>query len=169
MKGQNYIEGWALHIEQEFVINKIQKGDEHEISAMVKRVFEDFVASDYTSDGRRRYLEFINPSTIYSRNFCGDSHTLVCRAGDRIVGILEIQGWKHILLLFVDSEFHGRGIARELLGRAIKFSKEKAESKAVTVNASPYAEPIYKKLGFVPLATQTVKDGIKYTPMRLDL
>jgi len=114
-------------------------------------------------------MQFINPSTISSRNFRGNSFTLVCCTGDRIIGILEVQGWKHILLLFVDEDFHGRGIAKEMLNRVVQLCRDKGETDVLTVNASPYGEPIYKRLGFVPVAGQTVKNGIKFTPMQLTL
>ena len=136
---------------------------------MVKKVFDKFVAPDYSDDGFTTFMQFINPATIYSRNFRGNSLTLLCRAEDRIVGVLELQGWTHILLLFVDAEFHGVGIARELVNLAIASCRERAKAEFVTVNASPYGVPIYKKLGFVPTSSQKVQDGIRFTPMRLVL
>lgn len=158
-----------IQIKDTLTFNEIGQGDEHEISQMVKKVFDKFVAKDYTSEGFRTFLQFINPSTIHSRNFRGSSHTLLCRKEDKIIGVLEIQGWKHILLLFVDEDFHGQGIAKGLLNRALDICREKAIATEVSVNASPYGEPIYRKMGFIPAGPQQLKDGIKYTPMKIAL
>lgn len=42
------------------------------------------------------------------------------------------------------------------------------ELKGVIVNSSPYAVPIYHKLGFVDTDTEQLSDGIRYTPMRFE-
>jgi predicted GNAT family N-acyltransferase len=66
------------------------------------------------------------------------------------------------------SEYHRRGISRELISRAAQVCRKEGQGK-VTVNASPYGEPIYKKLGFIPTDSQQERDGIKFTPMELVL
>ena len=37
---------------------------------------------------------------------------------------------------------------------------------AITVNSSPYAVPVYRKLGFVETDTEQLADGMRYTPMK---
>ncbi len=152
-----------------FVFSPMVEGDEQKVSELVKKVFERFIAHDYTSEGFTTFMQFINPATIHSRNFRGSSFTLLCRREDKIVGILEMQNWGHILLLFVDEEYHKHGIARGLLNRIVEMCRENNQTDKLTVKASPYGEPIYKKLGFVPTGPQQVKDGIKFTPMELTL
>jgi predicted GNAT family N-acyltransferase len=39
----------------------------------------------------------------------------------------------------------------------------------VTVNSSPYAVEFYHKMGFVNLSDEIEKDGIRFTPMRMEL
>lgn len=34
------------------------------------------------------------------------------------------------------------------------------------MHSSPYAVPVYHKLGFVDTGTEQVSDGIRYTPMK---
>ncbi|MFW6274688.1 MAG: GNAT family N-acetyltransferase [Spirochaetota bacterium] len=43
------------------------------------------------------------------------------------------------------------------------------ELSCFTVNASPYSENIYQRLGFAPRAELTEKDGIKYIPMEMKI
>ena len=37
---------------------------------------------------------------------------------------------------------------------------------AITVNSSPYAVLVYRKLGFVETDTEQLADGMRYTPMK---
>ena len=39
----------------------------------------------------------------------------------------------------------------------------------VTVNASPYAVGFYHKIGFMDVSEEIEKDGIRFTPMRMEL
>ena len=41
-----------------------------------------------------------------------------------------------------------------------------AASDVLTVNSSPYAAKIYRKLGFVDTDTEQVTNGIRYVPMK---
>jgi predicted GNAT family N-acyltransferase len=37
------------------------------------------------------------------------------------------------------------------------------------LNSSPYARSFYKKIGFIDTDTEQVKNGIRYTPMELNI
>ena len=153
---------------KEYVFSNMHKGEEKQISEMIQKVFEEFVAPDYTDKGREHFMKFINPNTIRTRNTIGNSSTILCRDQDKIVGLIEVQGYKHILLLFVDGSYHNQGIARRLLSLAVQQSIENnPELKRLTVNASPFAVPVYCKLAFEKTGSEQVKDGIRYTPMEL--
>ena len=41
-----------------------------------------------------------------------------------------------------------------------------SEKNVFTVNSSPYAVPIYHKLGFVDTNTEQLASGMRYTPMK---
>lgn len=53
------------------------------------------------------------------------------------------------------------GIGRRLFETAVKSRPE----KCITVNASPYAVPVYRRLGFVPTDKMQETKGIKFLPM----
>ena len=58
---------------------------------------------------------------------------------------------------------HRRGIGRRLF-EAMRRDYEKQE---FTVNSSPYAVEIYKRLGFVQEDAERLSpEGLRYTPMR---
>lgn len=43
-----------------------------------------------------------------------------------------------------------------------------SSSKTITVNSSPYAVPVYHKLGFIDTDTEQLSDGIRYIPMKFE-
>ncbi len=43
-----------------------------------------------------------------------------------------------------------------------------SRTEQITVNASPYAVPVYEKLGFQAVDDEQLTDGIRYTPMTLN-
>ena len=51
--------------------------------------------------------------------------------------------------MYVPPEFRGRGIARELLRRALDWCREHGVT-TVRLNASPMGRPLYESFGFVP-------------------
>lgn len=61
-----------------------------------------------------------------------------------------------------DEVFNNEGIGRKLWD----FLRENSLSKIITVNSSPYAVPVYHKLGFVDTDTEQLLDGMRYTPMQ---
>ena len=71
---------------------------------------------------------------------------------------------KHICCFFVKAQYHRQGIGRKLW----EYLCENSQSKIITVNSSPYAVPIYHKLGFVDLDIEQVSDGMRYTPMKYE-
>ena len=73
-------------------------------------------------------------------------------------------------LLFVDSDFHRRGISRELLRRALDICCEnRPDLSEVSVNSSPFAIPVYQKLGFQITGPEQTVNGIRFQPMVLNV
>ena len=48
----------------------------------------------------------------------------------------------------------------------LEYLKENSSNDEFTVNSSPFAVPVYHKLGFVDTNTEQLTDGIRYTPMK---
>lgn len=155
-----------FHFER-FTYRSLHAADIPEVSGLVARVFDQFVAPDYAPEGVREFHRYIQPSAFEMRAQ-KDHFSLVALAQDRIVGMIEMRGYDHISLLFVDSAYQRRGIARELLRLALEVCQANAPGLAViTVNASPYALPVYEKLGFFQAGERQVKNGIGFIPMAL--
>lgn len=142
--------------------------DVADIHRLIAAVFEKYIADDYSARGVKNFLGYIKPSAIITRLDRPEYFSLVARQNGRIVGIIEIRNCDHICLLFVDADLHRRGIARILIHSALKrcISQGTGPSR-ITVNSSPYAVYIYRKLGFVEKGPSQEKDGIIFVPMVL--
>jgi ribosomal protein S18 acetylase RimI-like enzyme len=84
--------------------------------------------------------------------------------------MIEARGNDHVSLLFVDPEFHNRGIAKELLRQTVEHCRAAQPGlSGIGVNSSSYAVAIYEKLGFRRAGERQVRNGIGFIPMFLDL
>tara|TARA_B100000614_G_C14404359_1_gene435092 strand:+ start:264 stop:788 length:525 start_codon:yes stop_codon:yes gene_type:complete len=136
-----------------------------ELSAMVNAVFDEFVGGGYSAEGVRTFKEYVESDSI-ARRLQDGNLIYVAVAGSRIVGVIEIRSLDHVSLLFVVKEFHRRQIARRLLDYAIAECRKRSSTfSALTVNASPYSETIYARLGFRATGNLQETNGIQYIPM----
>lgn len=83
---------------------------------------------------------------------------------DKLVGTLCMREPQHIGDFFVCAEYHRRGIGRQLF----EAMRQDYDEQTFTVNSSPYAVEVYRRLGFVPTDTEQIENGIRYTPMRFE-
>jgi len=99
-----------------------------------------------------------------------ESMLILALAEDSMVGLVEVRSYNHIALLFVDEEWHRRGVAKRLLDLAVERCKlNNSGLKMVEVHSSPFAVPVYERLEFVKTGDERVENGIRYTPMALRL
>lgn len=128
--------------------------------ALVNRVFLQFEAPDYAPEGIATFQAFLHDETAVSAlTFYG------AFVEDQLVGVLATRGNSHIALLFVEPCFQRQGV-----GRALFFAaRDACKTDVMTVNSSPYAVEIYRRLGFHPLSEEQQTDGIRFTPMRYDI
>ena len=139
------------------------------VSELVWRTFDAFVAPDYTLEGVEAFWQYVQPEALrqrlQSRHF-----GLICRVNEQLVGVIEVRDYQQITLLFVAKEWQRRGIARELLRRAVQTCRARRPMQTeVKVHSSPYAVPIFKRLGFRPLGPRQSEKGMVYVPMALKL
>ena len=140
---------------------EIKKLDETQITYAIDLIWSTFLqfeAPDYSQQGIDSFYEFIsNQGIIDSLEFFGafDNNTLrgVIAANDNR---------KHICCFFVSAVYQKQGIGKQLW----EYLKENSSNGEFTVNSSPFAVPIYHKLGFVDTNTEQLTDGIRYTPMK---
>jgi hypothetical protein len=145
----------------------MKKGEEGRVCALVEKVFNEFVAPDYDSEGVNEFFKYANPLAMAERGGT-EQVIIVAEKGDNIVGIIEMRNSNHIALLFVSCR--GEGIAKRLFKRAVKECRKRhPDLKTITVNSSLFAEPVYTRMGFMTTGSVQKKNGIIFVPMVLDV
>lgn len=136
---------------------------------LVKRVFGACVGRDYSAQGIASYYELITPE--YVRDWKRQGRIcLVAKQRSVIAGIIDVRDTFHLTMFFVDMAHQKQGIGSRLLHEAIAVCREKNPGLAtMEVHSSPFAVKIYEKLGFVAQSGEQVINGIRFTPMELDL
>ncbi|MGA2569089.1 MAG: GNAT family N-acetyltransferase [Terracidiphilus sp.] len=148
----------------------MRPGEEAEVSSLVWDVFEEFEAAEYKQEGIDEFKRFIAPESLAARCAAGIFFVLCCKSGSGIAGVIAIKENHHISLLFVRKEDQRKGIARTLLAKALEAClATDPKLQAVTVNSSRYAVGVYERLGFESIGPEQEKNGIRFTPMRLEV
>jgi GNAT superfamily N-acetyltransferase len=147
----------------------MEPGEESRVAEMIARVFDEFIGPDYSDEGIREFKKYASEDGLRER--AKDNHfALLASAQDRVVGMIEVRNNNHISMLFVDRDYQRQGISRTLLNKALEFCRrERPDLTRVTVNSSPYAVPIYERLGFRATEPEKVVHGIRFIPMVLQL
>ena len=117
-------------------------------------VFLQFEAPEYGEAGTAAFRAFLrDPEQTEQLDMWG-----VWKAKE-LAGMIALMG-SHITLFFVREKYQGQG-----MGKALFHWVSSAAEGALTVNSSPYAVEIYRRLGFLPTGPEQLEDGIRYTPM----
>jgi GNAT superfamily N-acetyltransferase len=145
----------------------MKPGEEDEVCDLIAEAFNEFIAPGYTEEGVLRFYMYANPETMAERQ--GDDHfCMVAELDGRVIGMIEIRNHNHISLLFVKER--GKGIARGLFEHAIaECLVNEPALKELTVHSSPYAVPIYERLGFTATDAERIENGIVYVPMKYSI
>jgi len=149
------------------IIKRFQKGQEEVVSMLIRKVYDEFVAVDYSVAGNQFFYSWVQPATIATRQQ-KQINIWLAFFGSELVGMIEIRDNKYISLLFVDKQFQGKGIAKRLFSKALKEIKARDPGiNRIYVHASPFSVPIYRKMGFIETGSMQEENGIRYLPMEM--
>ena len=144
-------------------------GEEAAVCELALRVFGQFVAPQFSSEGRREFQSYADPHLLRLRSRWNHL-VLLAVDDDAIAGMIEVRDDGHVTLFFVEGEHQGEGIGGELLRRSLSISEMRNPNLSrVTVNSSPNAVAIYERLGFRKAGAERDGDHIRSVPMVLDL
>lgn len=122
---------------------------------LVWKVFLQYEAPDYTQEGIDEFYK-----SIHDENYLSMLSIYGAFSNEELVGVIATRSnGKHIALFFVDGRYHHQGIGKQLF-QTVRTNK-------MTVNSSPYAVPVYRKLGFEAVNTEQVVNGLRFTPLEL--
>ncbi len=123
---------------------------------LIWEVFLRFEAPVYSEEGIRTFCASLgDPVRTASLKWYGAFEN------GYLVGVLCMRAPQHIADFFVKESYQGKGHGRRLFERM----QQDYERKEFTVNSSPYAVPIYHKLGFCDTGKEQTVDGLRFTPM----
>jgi len=150
-------------------IRQMMPGEERQVSDLIVRLFKRYIADSYPRAGIRDFLYYASPEAILDR-VNRDHVVLVAVDRATIVGLIDIDDFRHFDLLFVDDRFSGRGIARRLVDRASELClEERPGLKEITADTSPYGIPTFQALGFAQVGAQHETHGRQFARMRRKL
>ena len=140
------------------IVRQIGAGELAPAIQLIWNTFLQFEGPDYSSEGIRAFQSFIeNHEIVSTLEFFG------AYENGQLRGVLATDSNRqHICCFFVDAPFHRQGIGRKLW----EFLLANSPHGEFTVNSSPYAVPVYHKLGFVDMDVEQVADGMRFTPMK---
>ena len=142
------------------VIREIKEEEMKEAIKLVWEVFLEFESPDYTEEGINEFKKSIDDKEwVKERDYYGYFDD-----NNKILGVIATKDLNHIALFFVDGKYHRQGIGKKLYEKAKDLNKD----NFFTVNSSPYAHEIYKKLGFIDTDKEQCIKGLRFFPMRID-
>ncbi len=137
---------------------------------LVWHVFQICDREDYEEIGIRTFEHFISQENMEKMMDAGELVFFGAYEENTLIGMIAMRSGFHISLLFVEPEHQRKGVAKRLVRRAVADCLEANEElKHITVNSSPKGRQAYEAMGFYPLTPEQKKDGMRYTPMRIDL
>lgn len=151
------------------VYRKMRQGEEGAIFRFVARVFNEFVAPEFSKEGISEFMKYIQPAEL--TNHIRKSHfILIAEFSTEIIGAIAIRDYNHIALFFVDTSFQRRGVGKELFRKALEnFRCNDIGLSQITVNASPNSINAYESMGFKATDSEQCVNGIRFVPMALHL
>ena len=132
---------------------------------MIWKTFLKFEGEDYTEEGIRNFFDFITDDDLYTAFLRGNYQMMVALDEDRVIGAASIRNCNHLSLLFVDEEYHHRGVGRTLMQCLCEYLKNEAGERYMSLKAAPYAVNFYRKLGFRAVKPEEEYSGIRVTSM----
>lgn len=158
-----------MKILSEYDVRFIDISEWDEAMEMVYRTFLEFDALFFTAEGVNQFRSFISDNSLKRAFETGNFQVIAAYHGMKIIGVIALRENSHISLLFVDKEYHRKGVGRRLVAELSDYAYLKLHVDCLTVNASPYATEFYHRLGFTDIGPQRHTDGIIYTPMKCQL
>jgi GNAT superfamily N-acetyltransferase len=150
------------------IIKKFKVFRTKEVASLIVKTFSEFNSGDGSRKGIKNYLNFYNIEDYNLQKlkiiFLKNSIFFLAIDGKKIIGI--IRGEKdRIINLFINGNYHGRGIGKKLVKKFENEAKKNGSMK-IKIKASLFAVPFYKKMGYKKSTGIKKRIGIKTQPMK---
>lgn len=143
----------------------MKEGEETIVRDLILRVFHKHVAPTYSQEGIETFLRMLTPDFLGEWSL--EKFSIVAEQHNRIIGIISTIGISHIALLFVESEFQGRGVGKALIQSCMHMCLEAHPNlRAITLSSTPNSVSYYETVGFVTIDEEKNEHGMRFVPMR---
>ncbi len=147
----------------DLIIRKLEDADFEEASRMIFHTFYKYILPTYTTEGVEFFRDTTSPMSFKMNTFDGSVTLYGAFLENTLVGVIGKRGTNHICLFFTHKDYMGKGIGKKLFNYFLSTTKKEIP---VTVNASDFGIPIYKKLGFIKAGERKEENGTVYTHMK---
>lgn len=147
-------------------IRFIDGSEWEEAMSLSYRTFLQFDAVTYTEEGIEHFRKFVSDNSLKRMFDAGSYQVIGAFIKGKMVGVISLRDNTHISLLFVDRDFHNKGVGRSLINTLAEYVSVKLHESSLTVNSAPYAVGFYHRLGFKDMGEAMTADGITFTPMK---
>jgi ribosomal protein S18 acetylase RimI-like enzyme len=147
------------------MIRRVKIEDISAIQAIIQQNLSDFLVH---TDGLEKFNDFALQRMVLNP----DIHYWVYEKQRKVIGCIGYRVPAHLVHFFVDQSYQGQGIGKQLWIYAFEHLKRKypqQEHFKMSVNSSPAAVVVYKKLGFETVSALCESGGIRYVKMILDV
>lgn len=117
----------------------------------------------------QRFYASMSPSEVAKNMAKPNLFYGVAEIDSTVQGMILIRDNSHVGQFFVHEAHQGKGLGSALWQFAFAIAKRQGGTGLFTVYSSFYAEPIYKRFGFLPTGGPDVMHGFKFIPMRKEL
>ncbi|MDD4495352.1 MAG: GNAT family N-acetyltransferase [Eubacteriales bacterium] len=149
-----------------YIYRKAMPEDVRPALDLALKVFMEFEAPEYEPRAVDKFKADIVNNGQFIKNWeNGTSAMYVALDNDRVVGVIG-EKWDngHVNIVFVDGNYHRRGIATELMNHMVCDLKLRGFDK-ITLFSSPYGLPFYQHCGFIPTGGEQRSEEFIFTPM----
>lgn len=150
-------------------IRPAEPSDAAAISALVSALVTKFIAPDCSPSGAVILLNSMTTEAIAGYISQANFDYQLATLEGELVAVVATRDNSHLYHLFVAEAYQSRGYAALLWQQAKKRCIARAGTQLFTVNASPYAESLYRRFGFVATQGRRESHGIVDVPMQLQL
>ena len=138
-------------------IRELKTEDLEKAQDLIWRVFQVFEAPEYSDEGTQEFYR-----SIHDEQWLSTLRMYGAYDEDALIGVIATRNeGSHIALFFVDEQYQGKGIGRQLFNHVHSL----CPARRMTVNASPYAVKIYHRLGFRETDEEQNVHGLRFIPM----
>lgn len=137
------------------------------IKEFITDIFNQHVAPSYSKKGCQEFYKVVSIEHLTQAAQQGALIRAFTVSGE-MAGIIHLRE-NHIVLLFVHNDFHGQGVGKFIIDWAKSIAKQSAGHKTITVNSSPNSIRFYQKQGFTATGDEQNVDGVRFTPMKIEV